>query len=180
MRPNLRLVAVALAASLVLGACASLDRPSVQPDEVDLPTPMGSFDASVAGTVAALESALAEVGERLEAPAGAYRPSEPSSLLRVPRVIRRADVADPDDGFIVIYEAQTPEAARERAAELADYVGSGFGQTNFVADTQFAVSILDDTVVFTTWSKRRSDDPDRAETVFDAVATVGTPLEIRK
>ena len=49
------------------------------------------------------------------------------------------------------------------ADELASYLGSGFGQTNFVADTQFSVSTLADTIVFTTWSQRRSDDPARAE-----------------
>ena len=65
-------------------------------------------------------------------------------------------------------------------AELADYVASGFGQTNFPADTQFSVATLEDTVIFTTWSQRRSDDPERAEAAFEAIASVGTPLEISK
>ena len=81
---------------------------------------------------------------------------------------------------MVIYEAESIGRALELAQELADYVESGFGQTNFAADTQFAVSTLEDTVVFTTWSRRRSDDPERAEVAFDAIASVGTPVEIDK
>jgi hypothetical protein len=176
----LRLVAFALAATLALAACTSPDRPSVVPDQVELPTPMRSFDASVERTVEALEAALLASSERLGVPTGAYRPSEPASLLQTPRVIRRVELADPDDGFVVIYEAENRGAALERAAELADYVESGFGQTNFVADTQFSVSTLEDTVIFSTWSQRRSDDPERAQGAFDAIASVGTPIEISK
>ena len=61
-----------------------------------------------------------------------------------------------------------PPQIMRLADELAGYLGSGFGQTNFVADTQFSVSTLEDTIVFTTWSQRRSDDPERAEAAFDA------------
>ncbi len=80
----------------------------------------------------------------------------------------------------VIYQAPSAGAAIELADDLAEYLESGFGQTNFAADTQFAVSLLGDTIVFTTWSQRRSDDPARAEAAFDAIATVGTPVEINK
>jgi len=165
---------------LALAACASPDRPTVVPDQVELPTPLGSFDASVERSVAAVEAALLASGERLGMPAGAYRPSEPESLLQTPRVLRRVELADPDDGFVVIYEADSRGAALDQAAELADYLESGFGQTNFAADTQFSVSTFEDTVVFTTWSQRRSDDPERAEAAFEAIATVGTPVEINK
>lgn len=180
MSLRLRPALLALAAVLAVAACTSTDRPRVQPDEVPLPTPMRSFDAAVAATVAQLEAALAAIGVRLETPAGAYRPSEPGSLLQVPRVVRRAELADTDDGYIVIYRAADAGAARERAQELADYLGSGFGQSNFSADTQFSVSVLGETVIFTTWSSGRSDDPDRAEAVFDAVAGVGVPVEVNK
>ncbi len=169
-----------MAASVALAACTSPDRPTVQADQVALPTPMRSFGTTVALTIGAVEGALASIGERLEIPTGAYRPSEPEPLLQVPRVIRRAELADLDDGFVVIYEAASSGEALSLADELASYLESGFGQTNFVADTQFAVATLEDTIVFTTWSQRRSDDPERAETVFDAVATVGTPVEISK
>ena len=175
-RASLALLAVPLA----LAACTSPDRPTVQADEVALPTPLRSFDASVAATIGALEAAVARAGERLELPTGAYRPSEPKPLLQVPRVIRRVELADPDDGYVVVYEAPSSGEAKRLADELAGYLGSGFGQTNFVADTQFSVSTLEDTIVFTTWSKRRSDDPERAEAAFEALATVGTPIVVSK
>ncbi len=174
------LLLTAAGAVLLVGGCTSLDRPTVQADELVLPTPLRSFDASVATAIGQLEVAVASVGERLETPAGAFRPSEPESLLHTPRVIRRALLADIDDGYVVIYEADGPGAAQDRAEELADYLESGFGQTNYVADSQFSVSVLEDTVIFTTWSSRRSDDPDRAEAVFEAMASVGSPVEVSK
>lgn len=175
-----RLLPLALVTLLAVAACTNPDRPSVQSDEVVLPTPMRTLDASVSRTVAAVDSALNAVGERLTMPIGAYRPSEPESLLQVPRTVRRVDLADADDGFVVIYQAPGSGQALELADDLVAYLESGFGQTNYAADTQFAVSTLEDTVVFTTWSQRRSDDPARAEAAFAAIAAVGTPLEINK
>lgn len=170
----------AASAMLALGACASTDRPTVQSDAVPLPTPMRSFGASVAAAIAELEAAAGGLGERLDIPAGAYRPSEPESLLQVPRVIRRVGLADPDDGYVVVYAAAGRAAAADRASELAGYLASGFGQTNYPADTQFSVSVLADVVIFTTWSSRRSDDPDRAEAAFEAMAAVGEPVAVDK
>ncbi|MEX1296580.1 MAG: hypothetical protein AB1Z67_10445 [Candidatus Limnocylindrales bacterium] len=178
--PRPQVLAVPLAAALVLAACTSTDRPSVQADEVALPTPMRSIDPSAQRSIAAVESALSAVGERLVLPTAAYRPSEPPALLQLPRTIRRVDLADPDDGYVVIYQAPGSGAAIELADDLADYLESGFGQTNYVADTQFAVSTLGDTIIFTTWSQRRSDDPDRAEAAFEAIAAVGSPVPIDK
>ena len=175
-----RLGPLALAATLALAACTSPDRPTVQADEVSLPTPARSFDAALARAIGAVETAVETAGVRLEDPAAAYRPSEPGELLQVPRVVRRAALADTSDGFVVIYQAPGAGEAITLADELAAYMSSGFGQTNFPADTQFSVSVLEDTIVFTTWSQRRSDDPERAEAVFDAVAGVGTPVEVSK
>ncbi len=175
-----RAVALPLVALLAFAACTSPDRPSVQADDIELPTPMRTIDASVERSIAAVEAALAGVGERLIMPVGAYRPSEPQSLLQLPRTIRRVDLADPDDGYVVFYEASGSGAAMELADELATYLESGFGQTNYPADTQFAVSTLADTIVFTTWSRRGSSDPDRAEDAFGAIAGVGTPVEVSK
>lgn len=173
-----RWAVLALAASLAAGACSSLERPSIQGDRVVLPTPLRSFDASVSATIGQLQAAVAAIGSRLEAPIAAYRPSEPQALLQSPRVVMRADLADPDEGYLVIYEAPDGASARLRADELAAYLGSGFGQTNYAADARFSVSVLEDTVIFSSWSPGRSSDPARAEAVFEAVASVGQPVEV--
>ena len=175
-----RLAALAMAAMLALAACASADRPTIQADEVPLPTPMRSWGPSVAATVEQLQAAVAASGARLDTAGSAYRPSEPASLLQLPRLVLRADLADNDDGYVVVYQAPDRASASARATELAAYLGSGFGQTNYPADTQFSVGLLDDTIVFTTWSSRRSDDPERAASVFDAIASVGEPVEVNK
>ncbi len=171
---------VALAMALSVTACTSVDGPTVQPDTVALPTPLRSLDVSADTTLAAISSALATIGERLVEPPGPYRPSEPPSLLQLPRVVRRAELADVGDGFVVVYEAPSRADAERLAGELADYLGSGFGMTNYVADTQFAVSVLDDTIIFTTWSAHSSDDPDRARAAFEAMAAVGEPVAVTR
>ena len=175
-----RPVALALAGVPALAACSSADRPTIQADEVPLPTPLRTWGASVAATLEQLQAAVAASGTRLDVAVGAYRPSEPASLLQLPRVVLRADLADSDDGYVVVYQAVDRASAGVRAAELAEYLGSGFGQTNYPADTQFSVGLLDDTIIFSTWSSRRSDDPGRAAAVFDAVAGVGEPVEVSK
>jgi len=152
----------------------------VQPDDVVLPTPLASFDPVVGATLASLDAALAAIGERLEVPPGPYRPSEPASLLQVPRVVRRAALADAGDGFVIVYEAADAGQAADLAADLSAYLASGFGQTNYAADTQFAVSTLARTVIFTTWSAHSSDDPERARAVFEALGSVGQPVAVAK
>jgi len=175
-------VAVVAAGMLLLGAvgCASLDRPSAQGERVALPTPLRTYGASVAATVSQLQAAVAAAGSRLDAANMPYRPSEPQSLLQVPRVVMRADLADPDDGFVVIYEASGDASAASLADDFVRYLESGLGQTNYPADTQFSVAVLGDTLVFTSRSASRSSDPAMAEAVFDAMASVGEAVEVRR
>jgi hypothetical protein len=180
MRPVARWLALALVTILVVAACASTDRPSVQADTVVLPTPLQSFDRSLSATIEELEVAVAALDRRIAVEQRPYRPSEPQSLLLMPRAVLRADLADPDDGFVVVYDTADAREAAVQGRELADYLGSGFGQTNFAVDTQFSVRTVGDTIVFTTWSRRRSSDPDQAEAVFDVIATVGEEIEVLK
>jgi hypothetical protein len=171
---------VALATALLLAACASADRPSVQGDSVALPTPLQSYGPSLSATLDELRAAVAVVGHRLDVPLAAYRPSEPASLLQAPRVVLRADLADARDGHVVVYDAADAAEAQRWAADLAAHLGSGFGQTNFAVDTQFSVAVRDDSVILTTWSSGSSSDPGSAEAFFDAVASVGSPVEVVK
>jgi hypothetical protein len=101
-------------------------------------------------------------------------------LLQAPRVVLRADLADPEDGYVVIYDASDAAEAERWAQEFAVYLGSGFGQANFTPDTQFSVAVRDDAVIFTSWSPGRSSDAAQAEALFDAVASVGSPVVVVK
>jgi hypothetical protein len=92
----------------------------------------------------------------------------------------RADLADPDDGFVVIYDLADADTAMDRAQDLATYLGSGFGQTNYPADAQFSVGVVGSTVVFTWWARRRASDPEKGEAVFDAIGTVGDRVDVLK
>lgn len=162
----------------VLLGCASLDRPRAQGQTVALPTPIRSFDASTEGTVARLRAAVAGVGSRLGVAAGAFRPAEPVSLLQVPRAVLRVDLADPDEGYVVVYRAADAIAARSMAADLAAHLASGLGQTNYPAGTRFSVAVDGETVIFASWSPSRSADPARGEEAFAALASVGQPVEV--
>ncbi len=178
-RPG-RLLSVVTCTVLAVAGCTSPQRPSVQAEPVALPTPLRSYDAAVAATIGQLDASVTTAGLRLITAERPYRPSEPPSLLQVPRVLLRADLADPDDGFVIIYDTADSATATQRAQELADYLGSGFGQTNFTADTQFSVAVLGETIVFTSWSHGRSSDPEQAEAAFDAIAAVGDPIAVVK
>jgi hypothetical protein len=180
MAPRLIAVAVAaLIAALAVG-CASLEQSTGRDPATRLPTPLPSLTATLEATAGLLRGSLAEAGLRLDAPTGPVRPSEPASLARAPRAVLRASLADPGDGFIVVYDLADPTEARLRADELAAYLGSGFGQTNFAPDTQFSVAVVADTVVLSWWSRSRASDQAKAEAAFEAVRRVGEPVEVRK
>jgi hypothetical protein len=170
--------AAVLTAGLLAFACTSPDRPTVQADAVPRPTPLSSYGTSIAATVAELAVAAASVGQQLRPPLAAFQTSEPPSLLQAPRVVLRADLADPEDGYVIVYDAADAAEARRWASDLARYLGSGFGQATFTPDTQFSVAVRDDAVIFTTWSAGRSSDPLRAEAVFGALAGVGEAVEV--
>ena len=172
------LIAVASAAA---AGCAAGPRPTDVPAPTAVTTPMGSLTPVVAGTAAALRQWLAEAGGyRLDHLRRSYRPAEPAELVGTPRAVFQVDVADPDGGFVVVYSFPTAESARDRGAIFARYLGSGFGQTNYPLDAQFALSQVGPTLVFHWWSRERAEDPDRAQGAFDVISRFGLPIEVRK
>jgi hypothetical protein len=110
----------------------------------------------------------------------AYRPSEPASLTQAPRTVLQVQGVGPDSGFVVIYQLAGSGEASTRAAELAGYLGSGFGQTNFPVDAQFSVAQVDSNVIMTWWSGERADDREVAQGAFDVVRTIGQPYPVLK
>ena len=89
-------------------------------------------------------------------------------------------LAEPDIGYVVVYDFPDQQTATARAQELASYLGSGFGQTNYPFDAQFAISQVGDTVVFTWWAPSRAVGDPQAEDAFNAVASVGQPVPVVK
>ncbi len=165
-------------AVLVMGACGGPQ--PVREESVPLATPVASLGTALRGTVGVLTDTLAGAGYQLAPPVGAYRPSEPASLTQTPRTVLQVLGPDADQGFVVVYDLRTTDQAASEAAELARYLGSGFGQTNFPLDAQFSVAQVGSTVVLTWWSHERADDPAHAQGAFDVIRTVGVPFPVVK
>ena len=177
-RATVRLGLVA-SALLLLTGCGGLFTAQSDPGPA-LPTPQASYSAGVAGTVEALTVALGAVGIPLYPPTSPARPSEPASMLQTPRAILQAGIGDPAGGYVVVYQLPDAPGAGTAATELAGYLGSGFGQTNFPVDTQFHVAAEGSTVILTWWSREKATDAELAKAAFDAVATVGVEVPVIK
>ncbi|HEX5465868.1 MAG TPA: hypothetical protein VFW92_04240 [Candidatus Limnocylindrales bacterium] len=136
--------------------------------------------ADVAAAAQRLQTTLQAQGFRLDLMNPPARPAEPVGLDRTPRSVYRVDLADPDTGIVVIYDLADAAVAANAAHTLAAYLASGFGQTNFPLDAQFAVAQVGPTVVMTWWAASRTSDPTAAERAFDAVASVGQPVPVTK
>jgi hypothetical protein len=179
MRVAARFPAAVCAAMLMLAACGG-----AQSDQANggqpLPTPQASSSTAVADTVAILTTTLARRGFQVMTPLVPYRPSEPASLTQVPRTVLQVAGEDADQGYVVVYAFPTDDAAATAGAELARYVASGFGQTNFPTDAQFSVAQVGSTIVFTWYSGARASDPVQAREAFFAVQTVGQPFPVVK
>ncbi len=172
-------VILGLMCTLLLGACGGA-QPGTGGGGQPLPTPQQSVAPAVQGTVSLVTSALVGAGFQVIPPVAPYRPSEPASLTQTPRVVLQVASPDADQGYVVIYDLPSTSAASVAAADLARYVGSGFGQTNFPTDAQFSVAQVGTTVVFTWYSGARADDAARAREAFDAVASVGQQFPVTK
>jgi hypothetical protein len=169
-----------VAFSLVAGCTSPVTQDQNNQAGPTLPTPLASLPAEVQGTLALIAQALTPIGLQLLPPTQPYRPSEPPGLVSAPRAIQRESLAEPDLGYVVVYDLPDQQTATARAQELAAYLASGFGQTNYPLDAQFAISQVGNTVVFTWWSPNRAGGDALAEDGFNAVASVGQPIPVTK
>ena len=180
MRPRY-VAAATLAATLALAAaCGPGGAPPTGPAAATptVPVPMASLTPQMAATQALLQRHLGAVGFRLEHSTVPFRPGEPGTLRFAPRALFRVLLSDPDSGWVVVYDLGTADRAMQAARELVSYLQSGFGQTNYPQDAQLTVNQVDTTVVFTWWSRERSDDPEAARAAFEALRLVGQPYTI--
>lgn len=167
--------------ALALAGCGSgITAGGLGPTPPDAAKPLSEPTTAMAATLTALQAALAVGGDRVALAGQPYRPSEPASFVRVPRIVYRVDLADPNDGILLIYEFTDAAGAAAGANTLAGYLGSGSGQTNFPGDTIFSVSYLGPTVTLSWFAASRSDDPVAGRGAFDLIATVGTQVRVIK
>jgi hypothetical protein len=171
---------VLLAMAIALVGCGGPRTPDPAADGPRAPTPLPSLNATLSATARLLRGALADAGFRLEQTTTPVRPSEPASLVMTPRAALRASLAEPDEGFVIIYDLADAAEAQTRADELAAYLESGFGQSNFTADTRFSVATVDDTLVFTWWTPSHSSDQESGEAVLEAISRIGDPVEVNR
>lgn len=145
-----------------------------------LPTPQRTVAPQIAATAQLVTQALNAKGLRMAPAVAPYRPSEPPGLTNAPRAVYQVDLGVPDLGYVVVYEFADPATSVARGQEMARYLASGFGQTNYPLDAQFALSQVGGTLVFTWTSASRATDDERARAAFDAVAGVGQPIPVLK
>ena len=141
---------------------------------------MASPSAAVAAAAALLDGRLSEAGLRLELSTADYRPGEPAVLQNAPRAVYRAALPNPNEGWLLIYDLGTADAAQQAGEAFAAYLASGVGQTNYPRDAQFALSRMGSALIFSWWSRERSGDAALAEAAFDAIRGVGQPIEVRR
>ncbi|MGH2407774.1 MAG: hypothetical protein ACRDF7_06830 [Candidatus Limnocylindrales bacterium] len=170
-----------LVLALALAGCGSgITAGGLGATPPDAATPLIAPTTAMAATLAALEAALASGGYDIGVPGQLYRPTEPASFVRVPRIEYRVNLADPSDGVLLIYEFTDAAGAAAGAQTLAGYLASGNGQTTFPGDTVFSVSYLGPTVTLSWFSAARSDDPLAGRGAFNLIAMVGTPVRVIK
>lgn len=168
------LIAVFVAAGCGGPGPSSSPRPSPVPVTTVAAEP---FSPAVDAARSAIASSLANAGFRLESPVQRYDPGQPGSLQTTPRAVYRINLIDPDQGWVVIYDVGSPDAAFQAGADFAAYLRT-FGHSNYPADAEFALNVFGSALVFHWWSAQRSSEPDRAAAAFAAVVGVGQRIEV--
>ena len=175
------LAAVLAAACAGCGAAPATTSPATTPggSVVVVPAEPG-LTAAEATTVTLLRRSLATGGFQLSPVNQPVQPAVPSVFATTPVVVYRIELADPDQGYILIYDFPAPSGAAAAAGALATFVGSGFGQTTYPLDAEFAVASLGADVVFAWWSPGRASDPAVTQAAMHLVAAVGTAVPVTK
>ena len=165
-----------VALAVVLAGCVPLASGS-SPGIAVISQPPVPF--AVAQTAAALEAAYRQADFGLIRANQPYRPSEPPDLIGVPRTVYQVVLpGDPGAGYVVIYDATDPVNAQALATSMQRYLGSGFGQTNFPTDAQFAVQLYGSTIVFGWYSPGASADPATAASALKILRSFGQAFPI--
>jgi hypothetical protein len=171
---SLRVLGAVLILSLAgcgLGARNSVPAPT--------PTlPAASMSPVMVLTRAEIERALGAAGLSISDARVPYQPPAPPDFSTASKAVFQVVLpADPDHGFIVVYEFRDQATAATAGRELATYLATGYGRTQFPLDARHVVRQLQTTLILFSWSPANSPDPNTGK-IFDALQAVGTPIDI--
>ncbi len=172
-----RVLALALAAAALVGACAASDEPivTVPPASVG---PERTVSPAVALTRSDLVRVLGERSLNLVDAQVPFRPAEAVTLTDAPRAVYQVILPeDPDGGFIVVYELLDPPTATDAAREQATYLASGPGRVQSALQTVDVIRVVGSTVVLYSWNPEESSDPREPE-IQPALETLGLGIPI--
>ena len=173
-RVNRALVLLAVAA--LLAACTGPGIGINQPSAAAPATPPVGATAAIDAARGAVAAAISSAGFTLTEAAG-YTPGEPRAVQSLPRQVYQLNFGGPNEGYLVIYDAGSSDAALSAASAFADYLQT-FGHSNYPGDAKFTLNAVGSALVMFWWSPGRSTEPDRAAQAFDLVRTVGQPIEV--
>lgn len=174
------ILGVALAVACAGCSAAPATTPPPPNGSVAIVPPEAGLSAAEATSVTLLRRSLATGGFQLSPVSQPVQPAVPVMFATVPVVVYRVELADPDQGFVLIYDFPAPSAAAAGAAALAGFVGSGFGETTYPGDAVFSVAWLGADVIFTWWSPSRASDPAVTQAAMGLVAVVGTAVPVTR
>lgn len=172
-----RVLALALAAAALVGACAASEAPitTVPPASVG---PEQTVSPAVALTRSDLVRVLGERSLNLVDAQVPFRPAEAVTLTDAPRAVYQVILPeDPDGGFIVVYELLDPPTATDAAREQATYLASGPGRVQSALQTVDVIRVVGSTVVLYSWIPETSSDPREPE-IQAALETLGLGIPI--
>ena len=165
------ILVVAVVAVSLTGCVASGDPVASPP--ASTAAPVQTVSPAVAPTRDALFAALGERRLTVTEPQTPFRPAEAVTLTAAPRVVYQVVLpADPDRGYIVVYELPDAASAEAAAREQATYLASGPGRVQTPIGTVHVIRVVGPTVVLYSWLPEGASDPSAPE-IQAALETIG-------
>ena len=141
-------------------------------------TPQRTVTATVNQTRAALVTALGGQNLILTDSQAAVRPAEAALFAAAPRALYQVTLpADPDKGFILVYEFPDPARAAAAAAEQQAYLATGPGRVQTPQGTVTMIRQVGPTVVYYQWLPNAAKDPS-AVGIQTALQTLGVDFPV--
>lgn len=160
------LIGAVMACSPSDGAAVTYPVGSVGPDRTVSP--------AVIGTRGQIAAALGQKNLILTDTISPYRPPESAMLASAPRAVYQVTLpADPNGGYIVVYEFTDTSQAAMAAAEQQAYLATGPGRVQSPQGSVHTIRQVGTTVVYHAWQPAATtNDPGSAE-IQAALETLG-------